>query len=384
MPRSTMRWAATLASEAPSQRIPPARGRSRPAMQRISVVLPAPLGPSSATISPTRTSSVAPESARNGPYEASTLSTCSMAEVHLDDGGVGGDGVGPAFGDLLAGAQHDDALRESHQRPDDVLDHQQRHALGLEPSDQRHRRLGLGGVEPGHELVEQQEVRGGGQRTGQLESLLVHQRQLGGTTERLAVEPDEGQQALGIGGDVTGIAGAAVQQTDANVVERGESREGPDELKRPRDAGAAHAVRSPARDVVTLEANVAGVRSERPRDQVEERRLPCSVGPYHTDQLALPHAEGDLAHRPDAAERLGDALDFEERHLLANGGAGYPSGAVAASFGNTSSCLPFSHCTKTALTMPVPSGRNFTGPMTVVMSVAAIASRILSLSSEPA
>src|SRR5206468_8654489 len=94
----------------------------------------------------------------------------------------------------------------------------------------------LGGIGAGHDLVEQQEVRGGGQRTGQLESLLVHQRQLGGTTERLALEPDEGQQALGVGGDVTGIAGAAVQQTDTNVVERGESREGPNELKRPRDA----------------------------------------------------------------------------------------------------------------------------------------------------
>jgi hypothetical protein len=31
--------------------------------------------------------------------------------------------------------------------------------------------------------------------------------------------------------------------------------------------------------------------------------------------------------------------------------------------------------------MPVPSGRNFTGPITVVMSVAATASRILSRSS---
>src|SRR5262249_53456351 len=122
MPHSTIRCAATLASEAPSQRISPARGRSRPAMQRISVVLPAPLGPSSATISPARISSVTLESARNGPYEASTSTTCSMAQVHLDDGGIGGDGAGLALGDLLAGAQHDDPLGQRHQRPDDVLD----------------------------------------------------------------------------------------------------------------------------------------------------------------------------------------------------------------------------------------------------------------------
>ena len=36
-------------------------------MQRISVVLPAPFGPRSATISPGRTSSVTPERTRNEP-----------------------------------------------------------------------------------------------------------------------------------------------------------------------------------------------------------------------------------------------------------------------------------------------------------------------------
>src|SRR5262249_50275469 len=118
-----------------------------------------------------------------------------------------------------------------------------------------------------------QEVRGGGERAGQLETLLVHQRQLGGSAERLALEPDQRQQALGLGGGVTSIAPAAVQETEAHVVERGEPRKRPHQLKCPRDAGAAHAMRLPARDVVTLEANLAGVRSERSRDQVEERRL---------------------------------------------------------------------------------------------------------------
>src|SRR2546430_1502327 len=69
---------------------------------------------------------------------------------------------------------------------------------------------------------------------------------------------------------------------------------------------------------------------------------------------------------------------------FANGGAGYASGTVAYSLGHTSSCLPFTHWAKRpALTMPVPSGRNFTEPITVVMSVAAIASRTFSRSRLP-
>ena len=71
-------------------------------------------------------------------------------------------------------------------------------------------------------------------------------------------------------------------------------------------------------------------------------------------------------------------------HLFANGGAGYTTGVVADSLGQTSSCLPLIHCTNTDWTMPVPSGRNFTGPSTVVISVAATAARSFSRSSAPA
>ena len=68
--------------------------------------------------------------------------------------------------------------REIHQRPHDVLDHQHGGAAGHQRPDERHRRRRLGRVEPGQELVEQQQPGRGGQRAGQLQPLAVDQREL--------------------------------------------------------------------------------------------------------------------------------------------------------------------------------------------------------------
>src|SRR5207249_4790008 len=66
-PRSTIRWAPSVRRSWPSQRMAPLRGRTRPATQFSRVLLPAPLGPSSATISPAPTESVTPKSMRTSP-----------------------------------------------------------------------------------------------------------------------------------------------------------------------------------------------------------------------------------------------------------------------------------------------------------------------------
>jgi hypothetical protein len=52
MPRRASRWAGTPPTSSPPKRTVPPIGSSRPAIVVMVVVLPAPLGPSSATTSP--------------------------------------------------------------------------------------------------------------------------------------------------------------------------------------------------------------------------------------------------------------------------------------------------------------------------------------------
>ena len=73
--------AARRASGRPSKSISPALGRTRPAIVRASVVLPAPLGPSTATTSPSPTVRSIPNSTCVGPYPASTSRTDSNARA---------------------------------------------------------------------------------------------------------------------------------------------------------------------------------------------------------------------------------------------------------------------------------------------------------------
>src|SRR4029450_2797796 len=183
-PRSTIRCGLAARRSWPSQRTIPLRGRTRPATQPRRVDLPAPLGPSSATISPGATVTETDESTGTSPYDASRPWISSMrprrAQVHVDDAWIGGDRRGRAVGDLLARAQHHDAPGGTPQPPPDVLHHQHSQAVGDQPADQVHGRRRLGRVQAGHELVEQQQVGPRGEGAGQLEALAGHQGEGGG------------------------------------------------------------------------------------------------------------------------------------------------------------------------------------------------------------
>src|SRR5437899_2699623 len=148
----------------------PAWGVTMPMMHLMSVLLPLPLVPSRATVSPSRTSIETPCSTRTAPYPASTPSTTSLlAKVGLLHGRVADDLVGRALGDPLAGIEDDDALREAHHRPHDVLDHDDRDALGVEPQQDGQDVVHLAAGEPGHGLVGDQQLGPGGHGAGQLQ-----------------------------------------------------------------------------------------------------------------------------------------------------------------------------------------------------------------------
>src|SRR5207342_569031 len=142
-----------------------------------------------------------------------------------------------------------------------------------------------------------------------------------------------------------------IETTDQDVLARREPGERADELKGTGHPLSADPVRREPADRVAGEPDLTGVRAEGAGDQVEQRRLAGAVRPHDADQLAFVQREADVADGAHPAEALADVRHLEEGHAvgrltartqrLANGGAGYASGAVAYSFGQTSSCLPF-------------------------------------------
>src|SRR6266850_6770248 len=105
----------------------PRVGRTMPMMHFMSVLLPLPLVPSRATVSPWRIPMETPCSARTALYPASIpeilRSSAKVGSLHvriLDDLGR------RALADDPAGVEADHALREAHHRLHDVLDHDDR------------------------------------------------------------------------------------------------------------------------------------------------------------------------------------------------------------------------------------------------------------------
>src|SRR5258707_6041502 len=122
MPRSTICSvvlpARSCLTRSISATMRPARGRTMPRMHFISVLLPLPLVPSSTTVSPAATFIDTSSSTRTAPYDASTPSMERLlAKIRSDHRAILDDVGRQAVGDLLAGDQHGDALRERHHGP---------------------------------------------------------------------------------------------------------------------------------------------------------------------------------------------------------------------------------------------------------------------------
>src|SRR5258708_31894455 len=126
-------------------------------MARSVVDLPLPLAPSSVTISPSRTLSDTPSSARRCPYATLSSSISSnatpagtsrllrAAEERLDHRRGGGDLVRLALGDLAPVVQDDHAIGDAHDQVHVVLDHDQRQPqLAAQPDDEAHERAPFG------------------------------------------------------------------------------------------------------------------------------------------------------------------------------------------------------------------------------------------------
>src|SRR5438270_2063414 len=175
-------------SDSPLNSTSPLRGGTTPQMQRSVVVFPAPLLPSSVTISFSFTLSESENSTCTSPYPALIPRTSSMLlpQVRLDHRRVLHDLLRRSRGYQLARVEHHDVLAKAHHRGHHVLDHQDGDpALVADAPDEGDHVPRLHRVHSGDHLVEQHYFRIARERPGQLQLLASCQRQAG----RLLVAP---------------------------------------------------------------------------------------------------------------------------------------------------------------------------------------------------
>src|SRR5215471_15021383 len=147
----------------PSRRTRPAVGRTMPQMALRSVDFPAPLLPTRVTISPVSTRRLTWRRICTSPYPALSCSTSSTGPLCLAASEVGGHHVGIVehlhgrpLRQPLAVEEHHDAIRQIADGLHHVLDHDEGDALAADPLDEADGGVDLGGVEAGHDLVQEE------------------------------------------------------------------------------------------------------------------------------------------------------------------------------------------------------------------------------------
>jgi hypothetical protein len=233
----------------------------------------------------------------------------------------------PYGGDAGAVIEDQDPVREAHDELHIVLDEKDGDPPLADADDQVGEVLGLGGVEARSRLVEEEDLRAGGEGPGDLEAaLLPIGKPTGGLLGDVA-HPDEGQGLMAHTLDLLLLAAEALRPEERVPEARGGPVVGPDlhvvqgrEVGEEADVleGAGH---FPARDLAgpaprgvlpeNLDAALGGLLQA--GDHVEHGRLPRTVGSDQADDLTDADLEVDRVHRHQTAEALGDPLDLDRR-----------------------------------------------------------------------
>jgi hypothetical protein len=143
--------------------------------------------------------------------------------------------------------------------------------------------LELGRIEPGRELIDQQQTRAGRERAGEIEHLLLRAVELGRGPFRERRKLERGEQRVGI--DRT-LRMATVRDSDLDVLADAERQEGLRHLEGAVDAEMHEAMRRQARDRPALEIDLAGLRPIEAGDDVDARRLAGAVRADEAENLA--------------------------------------------------------------------------------------------------
>src|SRR5919112_1084714 len=165
MPAWATLWSGSPSRSLPRKRMTPSRRRRMPMIARRVVVLPAPLRPSSVTVSPSRMSRSTPCRTWLSPYQALSPRTSRRGALLMLGSHIGfahprilADGIVGPVGEDLAAGQNGDAVAEIGDDVQVVLDHEHGTVAGDAP-DQVGNATDILVAHAGHRLVEQQHGR---------------------------------------------------------------------------------------------------------------------------------------------------------------------------------------------------------------------------------
>ena len=177
--------------------------------------------------------------------------------------------------------------------------------------------------QPGHRLVEEEELRLGGEGAPELHTLLDTVGTIGHATLAHRLQVEELDDFLAPA-PVTNLLAAQAQRrrqevlskvempSDHEVVEDGHVVEETEVLERPRDAEPRHRVGRPAEERFAAKADRPRCRMVDPADAVEQRRLARAVGADDGKGLAFGDRDVDVLQRVDPAEAQREIPDLEQ------------------------------------------------------------------------
>src|SRR5438046_2914782 len=198
----------------------------------------------------------------------------------------------------------------------DVLDQDDGHAALVDGPDHLERVIDLHRVEPGHHLVEQQQLRSSRHGPGDLKPFAVRDGHSADRQVRLRSQADQLEHAVGASEsrpEPGPFLIAAKQRTRHDVLANRHRGEGLDDLKSPADTEPCHPEGSQPGDRFALPSNVPAVKPVHPADAVEQRGLARAVRPDDAEDLPFPNREPDIVDGSHAAQALGDVLQLELR-----------------------------------------------------------------------
>jgi len=197
----------------------------------------------------------------------------------------------------------------------------------LQPSNQIDDTARLLRHHPGGRLVEDQELRLKGERSGDLDPTLVPVGQFPRHAEAVVADSNPVEQRLGLlhcsaallpvpAGPrerIEDTRARAHRASDHDILERVEMSEQPDVLKRPPHADGGEPVGRKTRHARAGEPNVTGIGRIDPGDEVERGRLAGTIGPDDRHHRPLRDREAHVIDGNEATEPLRQS--FNSQHL---------------------------------------------------------------------
>ncbi len=253
--------------------------------------------------------------ARSPLYPTDKLLTDSMvplSQVGSDDLGVCHHFFGSTFHDLATGVEHDHAVGELHHRFHDVFHHHHGDPPFAHLANQLDHLPQLHHREPGHGLVQHEDLGLHSERHGHLQPLLVGNGQCEGAKIFLLAQAREGQHLFGPAAHI-GHPGVPQEAAGHDVLQHRHVADDLHDLEGAHDAELADGVRLLVGDIPALEEHPALVHPVKPGHTAEERALAGAVGADDADDLTPVHLEGDVLVGLQPAEVFADALHIQQQ-----------------------------------------------------------------------